>query len=43
MGHNKKQIELRMLRVELDYSETEIFVISLMDMKKYPCELFSEL
>jgi hypothetical protein len=43
MGLDKKPIKLRMLRVELDSGETEILVTSLMDMKKYPGELFSEL
>jgi hypothetical protein len=43
MGLDKKPIEVRMIRVELDSGETEILVTSLTDPKKYPHELFPEL
>lgn len=43
MGIDKKPIKVRFIRVELDSGETEILVTTLMDMKKYPYELFSEL
>jgi IS4 transposase len=43
MGIDKKPIKVRFIRVELDSGETEILVTTLMDKKKYPYELFSEL
>lgn len=43
MGLDKKPIEVRMIRVELDSGETEILITSLTDSEKYPHALFPEL
>jgi hypothetical protein len=43
MGLDKKPIKVRFIRVELDSGETEILDTTLLDMKKYEYELFSEL
>ena len=43
MGLDKNPIKVRLIRVELDTGETEVLVTSLLDMEKFPYELFAEL
>lgn len=43
MGFDKKPIEIRLTRIELDSGKTQILATSLTNMDKYPHHLFSEL
>jgi hypothetical protein len=43
MGLDPDPLKLRLIRVELDNGDTEILITSLINKKKYPYDLFSEL
>jgi hypothetical protein len=43
LGMEPIDLKLRLIRVELDNGETEILITSLLDMEKYPLEIFLDL